>query len=91
MCGVESNISLLWSDTVPSVLCFYKHYVPPGLKIVSKDFACFAPLREIRGCVTTQLLKASHAKTQSTQRKKLIQKLDSFAASFIAQEMGEPL
>jgi len=52
-----------------------------------KAFACFAPLREIHGIVIAQLAKAFHAKAQSTQRKKPIQKLDSFASSFVEKEI----
>ena len=50
-------------------------------------FACFAPLREIHGFVTAQLAKAAHEKAQSTQRKKPIQKLDSFATSLVEKEI----
>jgi hypothetical protein len=52
-----------------------------------KVFACFAPLRETQSFVTAQLEQASHAKTQSTQRKKPTQKLYSFASSFIEKEI----
>ena len=30
MLSREANISLLWSEKVPRVDFFYKHFVPPG-------------------------------------------------------------
>jgi len=51
------------------------------------DKKAFASLREIHGHVIAQLAKASHAKAQSTQRKKPTQKLDPFASSFVEKEI----